>query len=125
MEKKIYLLRAEHEDWLRRINFYKDELKILKSRLEEVASKNTVEDVLKGVEQFQNQLIIQAEQLDILAHNIREHDAAISKNIKQNITASDHRKAADHNYSAENMEQFEKLFIEMRNNINRFLSKAL
>lgn len=124
MEKKIYLLKAEHEDWLRRISFYRDEIKIFKNRLEEIASKNTGEEVLKGIEQFQNQLIIQTEQLDILAHNIRQHDAAISAEIKENITASDHRKAADHNHSTEDMEQFEKLFIELRNSINRFLAKV-
>lgn len=52
------------------ISFCRDELKIYQQRLEEVVSKNTGKDILAQVEHFQNQFILQGEQLDVLEHKV-------------------------------------------------------
>ncbi|AXY74060.1 hypothetical protein D3H65_08725 [Paraflavitalea soli] len=52
------------------ISFCRDELKIYQRRLEEVVSKNTGKDILAQVEHFQNQFILQGEQLDVLEHKV-------------------------------------------------------
>mgnify|MGYP003472113139 CR=1 FL=1 len=75
MEKKyVYDLHAEHREWLNKIAFYKDEIKIMRHRLEQVTEKNTSKEVLALVEHFQNQLIVQDEQNDILRHNVKEYE---------------------------------------------------
>ena len=66
-------LSTEHQDWLKAIDFYDNELDILEKRLAEVATKNTGIDAMKGVEHFQNQFIIQRNTIDELRHNINEH----------------------------------------------------
>ena len=75
-------LVAEHQDWLKALDFYDNELDILENRLTEVAQKNTGLDAMKGVEHFQNQFIIQRNSIDELRHNMNEHAHKAMLDIK-------------------------------------------
>jgi hypothetical protein len=57
-----------HANTLNSLTFYEQEINILKKRLEEIASKNTGQEVSKGIEHFQNQFIIHKEKIDELKH---------------------------------------------------------
>ena len=52
-------MSAEYADWMRAISFYQDEIKILNNRLSEVSQRYTNTDVKVEVEHYQNQFIIQ------------------------------------------------------------------
>src|SRR6187455_2073598 len=54
---KIDVLHSEHREWLSKLDFYKDDIMILRKRIEEIAMKNTSRDVLAMVEHFQTQFI--------------------------------------------------------------------
>lgn len=114
-----------HREWLNKIAFYRDEIKIMQNRIEEIVSKNTGEDVLKQVEHFQNQLIIQSSTLDELNHDINKHEQELIEMIKANPIASDHRRAEVHPEHAENMISFEKYFNELRHELISFLAKTM
>jgi len=122
-KKTIYQLHEEHKTWLNKLAFYKDELSIMQNRIAEVAGKNTSKEVLAFVEHFQNQLIVQKEQIDILNHSIREHESQLEAAANANPTAIDHQKFADHSVQTEQVENFEKLFNELRKELITFLSK--
>lgn len=115
----------EHSQWLKTIDFYRDEIKIIQSRLEEVAAKNTHQDVTIQVEHFQNQLIIQTSTLDQLSHDIRKHEQEIASMIIENPIASDHRRAPVTPEHEEGMITFEKMFNELRHEFIRFLAKVM
>ena len=66
----IYNQHAENAEWTSKLNFYKDEVAIMRSRLEEITSKNNDKDVLAKVEHFQNQFIIQKNNNDEIAHAV-------------------------------------------------------
>ena len=68
---KIYDQHAENTAWTSKLNFYKDEIKIIKGRLEEVAAKNSSKEVLAQVERFQNQMIIQRNTIDEAIHAVK------------------------------------------------------
>lgn len=114
-----------HQEWLGKIAFYRDEVKIMQSRIEEIASKNTGKDILKQVEHFQNQLIIQSSTLDELSHDINKHEQEITEMIKANPIASDHRRAEVHPEHAEGIVSFEKYFNELRHELITFLAKTM
>lgn len=122
-QKTIYQLHEEHKTWLNMLLFYKDELTIMQHRIEEIAKKNTSNEVLALVERFQNQLIIQKEQIDILNHDIKGHESQLEAAVKQNPTAIDHQKFPDHPEQRDRVEVFEKMFNELRAELIRFLSK--
>ena len=46
MKASINSLHHQTSDWLRELDFYKEELNILRKRLEEVAAKNTSKDIM-------------------------------------------------------------------------------
>jgi hypothetical protein len=121
--KTIYQLHEEHKIWLNKLAFYKDEVSIMKNRIAEIAQKNTSKEVLSFVEHFQNQLIIQNEQIDILKHNIGKHESSLESAANKNPVAVDHEKFDDHSVQRENMDTFEKIFNELRKELIGFLSK--
>lgn len=114
---------TEHNEWLNKLLFYKDDLTIMQNRLDEIAKKNTSTDVMKSVEHFQNQFIIQRGQIDILKHDINIHEDFIVKSINENPIASDHRSADDHKDHRQKIERFEELFALLRKDLMSFLAK--
>jgi len=125
MEKKIFEMHQEHAEWLNKLSFYKDELSIMKNRLAEIAQKNTSGDVLAQVEHFQNQFIVQAEQLDIVKHNINEHEEYLQQRLNENQVAADRQSSSDSPQIRESVESFERIFNGLRQEFNQFLSKTI
>ena len=123
--EKIDTLHTEHREWLNKLDFYKQDLGFLKNRLEEVASKNTSKDTLALVEHFQNQFIIQKNEMDEFRHAIKEHENLLEAAININPVAINRQRLNDHPEMRERMERFEKLFQELRMELLRFVSKYL
>lgn len=121
--KKIYELHEEHKSWLNKLAFYTDEVSIMQNRLGEVAKKNSDKDILVQVERFQNRLLLQKEQIDILSHDINGHESHLESRAKANTTAVDHEKFEDHDQLRDRMDTFEKLFNELRGEQIAFLAK--
>jgi hypothetical protein len=122
---KINVLHSEHREWLNNLDFYKDDIGILKKRLEEVAVKNTSHDVMAMVEHFQNQFIIQRNEIDEFRHAIKEHENRVELAINTNPTAINRQSLSDHPEMRERMIRFEKLFQELRLELMRFVAKYI
>ena len=121
---KIEVLHAEHREWLNKIDFYQDDLKIMRHRLEEVAARNTNKSLLAQVEHFQNQFVIQRNELDEMKHSIHQSESSIAENIAQNGTAVNRRSMPDDQTMRDRMAQFEKLFLQLRVELMSFLAKT-
>lgn len=123
--KPLTELHTENADWLKRLDFYTDETRIMRERIEEIASKNTGADIRGQVEHFQNQFIIQKNHIDELRHDINDHENFIVSQVKENPVAVDHRRLQDHPVLRDRMNDFEKIFNELRTELNLFLAKAM
>ncbi len=121
--EKVYTQHEENKIWMNNLLFYKDEIKIMNGRIAEIASKNTSTEVLAQVEHFQNQLLIQSNQIDTLKHEINIDNDTISKEIKKNTTAVEHRSIEDHAVIREGIVSFEKIFNSLKAELNGFLIK--
>lgn len=119
----IYTQHEENTTWINKLDFYKDEIKILTGRLEEITSKNNHDDVLAQVEHFQNQWIIQRNNIDEIAHLVKANEARLLAEINDNPVAVDHRKMEYHSQEKELVESFEKNFNEIRGEFNGFAAK--
>ena len=121
MEKTfIYDQHQIHQDWLSRLQFYKEEIYIFKERLQEITSKNSSKEALAKAEHYQNQFIVQRNNIDELVHSIKVHEDTIVQEIKKNPIAVDHRKVDNHLVEEDFMSYFEKNFSELRADYNRF-----
>jgi protein-disulfide isomerase-like protein with CxxC motif len=119
----IFNQHAENATFMEKLFFYKDEIAIMKTRIAEVASKNSSKDVLSQIEHFQNQLIVQNDNIDRIKHEIGLNEKSLEANINKNEIATDHRKVADHTFEREQVEGFEKHFNELRAELKTFLAK--
>lgn len=122
---KIDVLHSEHREWLNKLDFYKDDLVLLRKRHDEVVTKNTNREVMAMVEHFQNQFIIQRNEIDEFRHAIKEHENIIEAAINANGTAIHRQRIQDHPEMRERMERFEKLFHEFRMELLRFAAKYI
>lgn len=122
-QEKIYSQHAENTEWTSKLSFYKDEIAVLKGRLEEVTTKNNSPEVLAQVEHFQNQLIIQRNNVDEILHAVKMNEESLMKEINTNPTAVDHRKVEYHAKEKDLVESFEKVFNELRAEFNSFAAK--
>ena len=122
-KENIFNQHEENTDWMNRLDFYKAEIDILKNLLGEVAEKNTAEDVQKQVEHYQNQFIVQRDNLDQLAHNIRLNEQKLQKEVTDNPVAVDHRKMEYHQTEKEFIDFFETNFNEVRHDFKVFAAK--
>jgi hypothetical protein len=121
--EKIYTQHADHTEWLSKLKFYTDEISIMKGRLGELASKNSHQDVLAQVEHFQNQFIVQKNNIDEISHTIKLDESAIEKEVNKNIVAVDHREMPSHSKEKEAVDAFEKNFNELRAEFKTFAAK--
>lgn len=123
----IYLtdLHHDHQEWLIALDFYKHELEVYGKRLEEVARANTKSEVMKQLEHFQNQFMIQEKNITDLVHLIAQEENVIISSVKENPVATDHRKIADNVELREAITSFEKFFAELKTEYIRFLRSVL
>ena len=125
MENKelIYNQHHENQDWMNRLRFYKEEIEILKERLGVVASKNSNEDVLAKVEHFQNQFIVQRNNIDEFSHAIKVNEAKLVDEVNKNTVSSDHRTVEYNKEESDFIVYFETNFAKLREELNEFISK--
>ena len=112
-----------HTNTLNSLNFYKQEINILKERLEEIASKNTGHEVSKGIEHFQNEFLIHAEKIDELKHAFHSNLQALEVEILETTAYADEDSLKSneqlyHEYLIE-----ETLLNELRHEFLRFAAK--
>lgn len=122
-KEAIYTQHEENTNWMKTLDFYKDEINIFRSRLEEIAAKNNSTKVLTEVEHYQNQFIIQRDNIDNIAHAIKLNEESLLAEINRNPVAVDHRKLEYHEKEQDLVETFEKNFSGIREEFNRFTSK--
>lgn len=122
--EKIYTQHADHTEWINKLKFYADEITLMKGRLSEIATKNSHQDVLTKVEHFQNQLIVQKNNIDELVHEIKADENRLEKEVNKNPIAVDHREMPSHVSEKEAIDSFEN-FNELRTEFKLFVAKWL
>lgn len=118
-------LHFEHMLWVKELKFYKEELDFFRGRLDEVAKRYTSDEVLKGIERFQNQFYIQGNNLDTLLHDINLHESKIAEFAESHPVAIDHVLFTDHTPLRERIEVNRDILNELKKDYQRYLAKWL
>ena len=124
MKASLNNLHHQDIDWLRELDFYREEIATLVSRLEEVASKNTGKEVVAQVEHFQNKFIMLREQLDILHHDIKTRENEVEAVAKERPEHIDEHFKTVKNKTLGRMKDFTGGFADTRFEFNKFLAKT-
>lgn len=117
--KKVEYDSNEHNAWIRGLDFYGQELGFLTERLQEIATDNTKDEVLQGIENFQDQFIIHQRQIDDLKNDIHQFLNGVANQIEHSGLV-DERCVEEKAKLREKYISEEKLFNEMRHEFYRF-----
>jgi hypothetical protein len=112
-----------HNDALRGLEFYNQELTILQERLDEIAANNSNVEVLEKVDHFQNQFIIHQRCIDELKHDLHKNLKHIEEEVSVTSGFFGESKFAENEYLYEQYVTEEKIFNELRHEFNRFAAK--
>lgn len=112
-----------HSDALRALDFYKQDILILRRRLEEIAADNTGHEVAVKVEYFQNQFLIQSNNIDELKHNLNQNLAKVEEQVKASAGFLDQSVAAENSEIYSQYLSLEKVINEIRHEFNSFASR--
>jgi Asp-tRNA(Asn)/Glu-tRNA(Gln) amidotransferase C subunit len=121
----LYELHNIYKSWLNALSLADDEMAIFRVNLEKVLTANNKQEITAQVEQFQNQFITHLNELQMLRHDVQESEKNLEKNISDNPVAADHRKIEADQGLKERVQQFQKMFLDLKHNFNTFLSKTL
>ena len=112
----------ENKTWGRLLDFFKQENIFLKNRLSEVVDHSADKDFLALAEQFQNKFIIKDEIIDELRHDINLQSVDL---INRNDSLVDSKIIKRQEKLRNEMEYFEKDFIQLKNEFNKYLSSGV
>lgn len=118
-------LHFEHENWNRELSFWEDELISFQNRLEELAGRWTDRSVLAQVEKFQNQFLLEKEAIHSIKDQIGMHEANMADHYEKNEDVLNKDLVKKHLKLRDRMESERDLFLEMKSNLFRFLTKYM
>jgi hypothetical protein len=114
-----------HNDALRGLDFYQQELIILRDRLEEVAAQNTALEVLEKVEHFQNQFIIHRRHLEDLKSEFHKNLKHLESQVMEMAGFVEQVTFTENGSLYESYLTEEKIFNDLRHEFNRFAAQWL
>lgn len=124
MKINIAHIDNAHSDWIRALDFYRQEMAILRGRLTELASRNTGREVMSQVEHYENQLKVQVNNIDTLEHEIAANAIEIGRQAKESAAGYIEKNlAVQHTDLSQRFERQEEIVNQLRRDFNRFAMK--
>lgn len=118
----VTVLHADISAWKSDIQLVRSEIDTFRDQLGEIATKNSHEEVLKGVEHFQNQFTRQLEVSDELMHDLHAADHGLAE-LTANNRNSEHILTPVNADLRDRAETYHNLFAELKNEYRSFLEK--
>lgn len=113
---------VEYAQWLAEIDFYKVELAKMQRQLEDFLPTFYKASFAAMVERFQNRFIRQREVIDILRHDVKQHENDIQR-LQTNPTPELRDKVSRiHMRLRGDMNTFVDLFVELERDFSDFLA---
>jgi len=115
--------------WANEMAFFNQEIALFEGYLAEIAKRWSDQEVLAELEHFQNQFIVQREQAELLAHDIKIFQQNMSVFAKDNESAIEHKyfdsKANETAKVAERVETYKSIYAAHKKEFRKFLSKYM
>ena len=115
-------LRYDHHIWENELNFYKNELGIFEDRLTDMVQRDPSNQLLRELEQFQNQFIRQKEVVDELNHKIHLYDELNGIPAKI-MLGKESQEISKHKNLEDDLQINRRLYFDLRNRFNLYLMK--
>lgn len=115
----------EIREWRSSLELFMQELNGYNNRLNDVTAKNSKDVVLRQVEHFQNQFIVQKDNLQTLLHEIKIQEQNIAEDVKRDKIIDDNDIIGNQSFLREKVHTAEKIFVALKHDFYNFLARAL
>ncbi|NSL89028.1 hypothetical protein ECE50_019455 [Chitinophaga sp. Mgbs1] len=105
--------------WKEEVNDVRNEVKMMRERLEQIVLSTAPREIMSKVEHFENRFLRQREVADEMYHDIKQCSKKLSD---QPQVVHDDRPVDDYQTIQHRMEIFQKLFIELKDDFNHFIT---
>lgn len=122
-KKLIQELHADNVEWLNRLSFYEDEILFLEHQLAKITFKNTADTVLALCESFTNRLTIQRDHIHRIRDEVKMQERALALTEIADPLGSETRYYPDEEAEREDMENFERIYADLKEDLLQFFSK--
>jgi hypothetical protein len=114
-------LHVEYRLWINELSFYKEEIAIFESHLEEIVNRHADVEIRARVEQFQNQFIREKEVIDELKHKLNISERQLAGFVKElSGLGLESIKMDNHGNLRGEMRTFRKIYNELKEAFRRF-----
>lgn len=113
-------LQAQLLTWKGEVDEVRNNLRSMRSRLEEIVPIQVNQERMVGIEHFQNQFIRQLEVADEMSHDLKQSAKSMSNNSP--VFIHQDRPIADFDTMQDRMQVFHKLHEELKGEFNQFES---
>ncbi len=113
-------LHEQINSWKEEVREVKEEVALMRERLEQIALSKAPRDVMTRVEHFENRILRQREVADEMFHDIKQCAKKLSD--APSFVNHDDRPVEDYTSMNGRMETFQKLYTELKSEFNQFMS---
>lgn len=117
-------LTEQINSWKEEVNEVREDAKLMRERLEQIALSSAPREVMSRVEHFENRLLRQREVADEMFHDLKQCAKQLSAQQSPTVIHDD-RPICDYDTMSNRMEIFQKLFIELKEDFNQFMDSEL
>lgn len=115
----------ELKEWRSAMELFMQELQGYNQRLNDVAGKNNKDVVLKQVEHFQNQFVVQKDNIQTMLHEIKIQEQNIAEDVRRDKILDETDIIGNQSFLREKVHTTEKIFVALKHDFYSFLARAL
>ncbi|CAL1521480.1 hypothetical protein [Chitinophaga sp. MM2321] len=116
-------LHQQINSWKEAVNDVRNDVKMMRERLEQIALSKAPREVMTKVEHFENRFLRQREVADEMFHDVKQCAKSILDEPLKVV--HDDRPVCDYNTMQHRMEIFQKLFAELKDDFNHFMTNDI
>ena len=114
-------LHFEHQQWSRELDFWQDELKTFKPRLEEVSAKWQDNELLTKLDYFENRFQIHEHKINEFKERIYAHELNMAQISRAGVVSVDRISYAYHLDLRDQIETQREMYQELKKEFYQFL----
>lgn len=118
-------LHFEHEIWERELNFWQDELRSFRLRLEELTDRLTKKEVVRKIEKFQREFEVQEKEIHALKDQIAMHELNMSAHFEKQEDVLNKTFVSQHIQFRNVLERERLLYQTLKKEFFNFLTKYM
>ncbi|MBT8189150.1 MAG: hypothetical protein HKO89_02420 [Saprospiraceae bacterium] len=118
----VFFHHEEHREWMRKIDFYQDEIRIFQTNLSRVIQAHpNLYSIIEIVDEYRNILMKKLKKIDDMRYQIAMHEHKLATVDSSNLSDQ----IWDHQEVRDRLNEFDNDYLALKSNMRHFVSKYI